>query len=186
MLSQTLKFATAAALALSVGAAPAQANDKEEAAAALAALALVGVAAALHNSDHYRAGREPKSDREIAAFERGYRDGLYNEAYDGRHGHNSEFYSDGYAAGQKERDNRLSHRNRNAEDGQHAPTMAMRTCVARAAREWGRNERDVHVTGSKKLGANDFYVEVAAGHRHATCEVSREAQLYNFMQGRMP
>ena len=76
------------------------------AAIAIGAAALIGVAA-LASKSHHRNDREYDTQG-TAEFERGYRDGLYNQTY-----HNysrTDAYSDGYAAGVKERGQQTSYR----------------------------------------------------------------------------
>lgn len=73
---------------------------------AIAAAALLGVAALAHKS-HHRDDRN-YDDRQTADFERGYRDGLYNNSY---HNYdNRREYSDGYSRGVEERRNQSSYR----------------------------------------------------------------------------
>lgn len=78
-----------------------QATDNDMAAAvAVAAAAAIGVAALAHKS-HERDDRHDKDARSVAEFDRGYRDGLYHQAY---HNYNrTDAYSDGYNAGQEAR-----------------------------------------------------------------------------------
>lgn len=73
---------------------------------AVAAAALLGVAALAHKS-HHRDDRN-YDDRQTADFERGYRDGLYNNSY---HNYdNRREYSDGYSKGIEERRHQSSYR----------------------------------------------------------------------------
>jgi hypothetical protein len=80
-------------------------NDKA-AAIAIGAAALIGVAA-LASKSHHRDDKD-YDERGTADFERGYRDGLYNESY-----HNysrSDAYADGYQAGVREHGQQTSYR----------------------------------------------------------------------------
>lgn len=73
---------------------------------AIGAAALLGVAALIHKSHH----RDDRSynEQQTADFERGYRDGLYNNSY---HNYgNSRDYSDGYNKGADERREQSSYR----------------------------------------------------------------------------
>ena len=135
-------FSAAIAAVLSVGmmAPQASAMDGREK-AALGAIALLGIAALAHNQNHYHEGQEPQGAEQTAQFERGYRDGLHNEPYDSRH--SSVSYGQGYDAGQKERSNRLAHKNQNG-SGTRVPAAAMRSCVAEVASSLGAQEHDVH------------------------------------------
>lgn len=81
---------------------------------ALGAAALIGVAMLAHQS-HHRDGKHGQDEKSVAEFDRGYRDGLHHERY---HNYdNTNAYSDGYNAGQQDRDERTSYR---ARDGRHS------------------------------------------------------------------
>ncbi len=170
-----LMFATASA--------PASANDKDEAKAVVGALILLGAAAMAHHEDHHHGGRHHDREDHEASFERGYRDGLHNAEYDSRHSNRE--YGEGYSAGMKERDNRLAHRRNNDNGAPNAPSLSMRACVGEASAKWGRNPRDIVVVKTRKAASNDFYVEVAAGHKHGNCEVSASGEVYLFQNGRI-
>jgi hypothetical protein len=78
------------------------------AAAVVGAAALLGVLALSHKSHHYENGPRPGDSRQTAEFERGYRDGLYNQAY---HNYNrDDFYARGYEQGTRQRDHETSYR----------------------------------------------------------------------------
>lgn len=93
-------------------------NDNGVAIAAGAA-ALLGIAALASKSHH----REDKhnDERSTAEFERGYRDGLYNQSY-----HNfgrTDAYSDGYSKGVEQRSHETSYRNNNHSRGGYTPNV---------------------------------------------------------------
>lgn len=68
---------------------------------AIAAAAMVGVAALAHKSHESQKDRAAQSPQDVAEFERGYRDGLYNQGY---HNYNNRpDYSDGYNKGSEKR-----------------------------------------------------------------------------------
>jgi hypothetical protein len=93
-----------------------EAATKGSAAAGIAigAAALLGVAALAHQS-HERDEKHGNDSRSVAEFDRGYRDGKHHERY---HNYNkTEAYSDGYNAGQRERDEETHYRPR---DGYHS------------------------------------------------------------------
>jgi len=73
---------------------------------AVGAAALLGIAALLHKS-HHRDDRK-YNEEETADFERGYRDGLYNNSFH-NYGDNRD-YSDGYNRGVDERRQQSSYR----------------------------------------------------------------------------
>lgn len=172
----------AGCIALAAAVPPVQAQDDNTSAAAAAALVLLGAAALAHHEDHHTDGKHLTQTQEIAAFDRGYSDGLHNEAYNSR-GQGSS-YADGYAAGHKERENRLAaSRNNHATNG--TPSLAMRACVGEASANWNRNPRDIYIVNSRKDTPNQFLVEVAAGHRHGSCAVGPEGKIHRFKDGRI-
>lgn len=73
---------------------------------AIGAAALLGVAALIHKS-HQRDDRS-YNEQQTADFERGYRDGLYNNSFSGRGG--SGEYNDGYNKGVDERNQQSNYR----------------------------------------------------------------------------
>ena len=81
-------------------------NDNA-AAIAIGAAALIGVAVLAHKS-HERNEKHGQDSKSVAEFDRGYRDGLHHERY---HNYdNTSAYSDGYSAGQQERDQQTDYR----------------------------------------------------------------------------
>jgi hypothetical protein len=156
-------------------------DDANTAAAVAAAVAILGLAALAHSADDHPDGKKYKGDSE-AYFERGYRDGLHGEDYDSAY--NNAEYGEGFSAGMKERDNRLAHKKHHKSKNK-APTVALRTCVGEASAKWGTNPQRISVIKSKKAGSDDYFVEVAAGHKHGSCEVSKHGEIYNFKNGRI-
>ena len=82
-------------------------DSSNAAAAVVAAAALIGVAALAHKSQHHDDGRHGGSASDEADFERGYRDGLYNQSYDT---HSGSQYSQGYSSGARDRASNTSYR----------------------------------------------------------------------------
>lgn len=76
-----------------------EAGMSDGAKVAVAAAALLGVAALAHKS-HHRDDRD-YNEQQTADFERGYRDGLYNNSFNSRGG--SGEYNDGFNKGSEER-----------------------------------------------------------------------------------
>jgi hypothetical protein len=76
---------------------------------AIGAAALLGVAALVHKS-HDRDDRN-FNEQQTASFERGYRDGLYNNSFNNRGGGSE--YNDGYNKGVAERSQQSSYRHGN-------------------------------------------------------------------------
>lgn len=99
-------------------------------AAAAAAVAVVGIAALAHSSHHHKDNRH-LDDKADGQYERGFRDGLYNQSY-----HNyerSDAYSDGYARGVEQRGHETDYRDGHAGAG-YAPSVSLNDLVtARAA-----------------------------------------------------
>lgn len=173
------KLALSAALAFQIAGAPARAND--DAAKVIAgAIAVLGVAALAHNQNHYHDGYKPADSDATARFERGYRDGLHNEPYSSNH--NSIDYANGYDAGQKERQNRLAYKTRNIK-GTIVPAVAVKNCVQDAASSMSVGTHDVHVIKAGQEGADNFYIELASGHRHFVCAVNSEGQIFDTRYG---
>jgi hypothetical protein len=81
-------------------------KGSDEAAAAVAAAAILGAIALSHKS-HEREGSHNDS-QSMSEFERGYRDGTHHERFHNRN--DSRAYTDGYEAGQRERDVQTSYR----------------------------------------------------------------------------
>lgn len=78
------------------------------AAVGVAAAAIIGAALLAHNSHHHENGKHYDDPKEDAQYERGFRDGLYNETY---HNYdNSDAYARGYEAGVEQHGHETSHR----------------------------------------------------------------------------
>ncbi|PRY22280.1 hypothetical protein CLV78_107204 [Aliiruegeria haliotis] len=174
----------AVTMAAALVAAPVQAEwTDEQKAAAAGALVLLGAAALAHHEDHHEDGKHLTQVEEIAAFDRGYRDGLHNAERDPRDGGRN--YTDGYEAGEQERQHRLAHRKQDNHVKHNLPNLAKRACVGEASARWGRNPRDIHVTNGRKVGGDDYLVEVSAGKRHGNCEANSKGDIYLFKKGRI-
>jgi len=89
-------------------------KNNTAAAIAVGAAALIGAAVLAHQS-HQRDDKHGEDSKSVAEFDRGYRDGLHHERY--HNYNNTTAYSDGYNAGQQERDEETSYR---ARDGHHS------------------------------------------------------------------
>lgn len=82
--------------------------------AAVAAAAIIG-ALALSSKSHHRNDQYTDDSRSLADFDRGHRDGLYNQPY---HNYsNAQAYKDGYSSGVSERDEQTRHRRGNRDRG---------------------------------------------------------------------
>lgn len=104
------------------------AGGDNAAAIAIGAAALIGVAA-LASKSHHRNDKEYDTQG-TAEFERGYRDGLYNQTY-----HNysrTDAYSDGYSAGVKERGQQTSYRDDYSHHAGYEPYSGYADIVGRS------------------------------------------------------
>jgi hypothetical protein len=155
-------------------------SDEEK--AALGAAAVLGIAALAHNKNHYRDGYQPNGAEETAEFERGYRDGLHNEPFDPYR--SSTAFAQGYDAGHKERANRLAHKSSNVA-GIKVPQAALSSCVSDAAAAMNVGGQDVHVIKAGQEGSDNYYIEVAAGHKHLVCSVNSKGQIFDTRYGRL-
>jgi hypothetical protein len=77
------------------------------AAVAIGAAAILGIAAMAHKSHHHDERSHGADSNSEAEFERGYRDGLYNQSYNTYSGNS---YQQGYASGSRDRDSQTSYR----------------------------------------------------------------------------
>lgn len=178
----TLSVICAASIAVSsFSVSPVRADDK--AAAVAGAIAILGLAALAHNRNHYQEGYQPANADETAAFERGYRDGLHNEPYDSRH--SSISYGQGFDAGHKERSNRLAHKQRDV-GGTKVPQASINGCVNEVASSFNVGAHDVHLIRAGQEGADNFYLEMASGHKHVICGTNSKGEVFNMRDGRLP
>jgi hypothetical protein len=84
------------------------------AAVAIGAAAILGIAALAHKSHHHDDDQHGSDSNSEADFERGYRDGLYNQSYDTYSGNP---YQQGYASGSRDRTSQTSYRGYSQGDG---------------------------------------------------------------------
>lgn len=162
-------------LVVSLVTAPVRADDK--AGKVAGALVLLGAAALLHHKGHYRENYAPANDLETAQFENGYRDGLHNERFDPYT--STTAYAQGYDAGQRERANSLAYK-RNNTAGVKVPKAAMDACFTDAVKGvFQTSEGNVHVIKAAQEGADNFYIELAYGHKHVVCSVNSKGKIFN-------
>lgn len=123
---------------------------------AIGAAALLGVAALIHKS-HEREDRK-YNERQTADFERGYRDGLYNNSYH-NYGNNRE-YSDGYSEGVEERGRQSSYRGSSFsyDRSGYRPYSSFGDLDGRdTAYAWGQLERrGFQLAGERKLSDDGY------------------------------
>ncbi len=60
------------------------------------------------------------------------------------------------------------------------PRTAKRICRGEASARWRMRPHDIRITKTKRLGRNDFMVQLAGRHYRGKCEVSRSGHLYHF------
>lgn len=167
---------TVAAMCLQLASAPARADMSSEEKAA-AAIAILGIAALAHNRHHYRDGYQPADHNETAEFEAGYRDGLHNEPFNPNA--STTAFAQGYDAGQKERANSLAHKTHGATNAK-VPKAAMSACFTDAVSGvFQTSPGNVHVIKTAQEGADNFYIELASGHKHVVCEVNSKGEIFN-------
>lgn len=147
------------------------------------ALLLLGAAALAHNEHHYQEGWKPNGPNETADFDRGYRDGLHNSDYNARQSPRA--YGEGFSAGMKERENRLSHNTRSQSEGPNVPPIAMQGCAKIVATNFGVGMHDVQIVKTVQRGPSDFLVEAAVGHKHMTCVMNASATPVEVYGGRI-
>lgn len=99
---------------------------------AIAAAALAGVAVLAHKSHESEKDRATQSPQDVAEFERGYRDGLYNQGY---HNYNNRpDYSSGYTKGNEKRTAETGYRSNQGHHSGYAGFVNVNDLVgARAA-----------------------------------------------------
>jgi hypothetical protein len=126
------------------------------AAIAVGAAALLGIAALAHKSHH----RNDKNydERQTADFERGYRDGLYNNSY---HNYdNTREYSDGYSKGVEERGRESNYRGSSYsyDRSGYRPYSSFADLNGRdTAYAWGQLERrGFQLAGERKMGGERY------------------------------
>jgi hypothetical protein len=175
-MKRTLFAATAVALSLQGFIAPAFAQSDSDKAAA-AALTILGIAALAHHDDHYRDGYKPANADEKAQFELGYRDGLHHYPYASNYPTTA--YMNGYDAGQRERSNSHAHQTNNVA-GVKVPEAAMNACFQDAVKGvFQTSPNNVHVIKAAQEGSDNYYIELAHGHKHVVCSVNSKGQIFN-------
>jgi len=123
-----------------------------DAAIAVGAVALIAGIAALSHQSHQRDGKHGDSDKSVAEFERGYRDGLHHEDY---HNYNdTDAYSDGYSEGVGERHEETRYRSHPSHHSGYQSYVSLDDLIgARASgAESDLNSRGFRAIGSYKRG----------------------------------
>ncbi len=180
MIKRSFLLLGSAAMCLQMLVAPVQAMTDEEKAAA--AIAILGVAAILHNKNHYKDDYKPATGDHTAEFERGYRDGTHGYSYDERRG--TRDYAEGYQAGLKERESSMAHR-QNAATGQKAPPMALQGCAQIVAQNFAVGTHSVHFVKSRSPSKHEWEIEAVVGHEHMVCKMRDTGEVVELRGGRI-
>jgi hypothetical protein len=154
----------------------ASSKDNTAAAVAIGAVAIIGAAALAHNSHHRddKHGNDPKS---VAEFDRGYRDGLYNQTY---HNYsNTTAYSDGYSAGSHDRYERTSYRPHHGRYSGYHPYVSLDDLVGASAAgaDSQLRARGFRDTGGYKQGGKSYVTWYNRGTRQCVQAMTRDGRI---------
>ncbi len=171
------------ATALSLGEDECHKKDSTGAAiAGVAIAALIGAAILESHDKHHEDDRHKSNAQDHAQFERGYKDGLHNGQFV-NYDHN-EAYADGYAAGSRERENKLRsnryHHDARQRDSNHRADLAA-ACAHEADRYWGLRRGSASTYDVRSTGGGMHTVKVAAGYQTGTCTVSGDGSVRSIM-----
>ena len=150
-------------------------NDAGDA-IAIGAAALIGAVALAHNSQE-RDEKYGKDQKSVADFDRGYRDGLYHEAY--HNYQNTTAYSDGYSAGRREREEQTRHQPRSGGYGGYHPYVYVDDLVgARASSADSElRARGFRDTGGYKQDGKSFVMWHNRNTRQCVQAVTRDGKI---------
>ena len=165
----------AAALLLT---APAQGMDDDTKKLLAGAAAVAGVAAIVHSQHHHDDSKHHRDEKQEAAFERGYRDGLYHARYNDHH--DSRAYRKGYDAGAEERLAGVRHNqpNRWEQDQHGAPNYMLHTCAVAVARAFDVREGHVTPLNSHRADKHGYSVRLKYGHhKQAICHITEHGRV---------
>ena len=145
--------------------------------ALLAAAAIAGVAALAHHHQNHDDGEHYDSVDREAEYERGYRDGLHHAGFNNFN--NSSAYSQGFDAGNHDRNVQVSHNRHNEWDsGRHgSPAEARQACIREAAGSLNVRPDQVTATSSREHKDGRHDVIVSAGYHRMQCEVDNRGQI---------
>ena len=153
-----------------------QATDKDTAAAvAIGAAAIIGAAALAHQS-HER-NEKHQDQKSVSEFDRGYRDGLYNQPY-----HNyqrTDAYSDGYSAGIREREEQTSYRPRHGGYGGYQSYVSLDDLVGinAASADSDLRSRGFRDTGGYRQGGKSFATWYNRSTRQCVSVVTKDGRI---------
>jgi hypothetical protein len=153
-----------------------QATSKDNAAAvAIGAAAIIGAVALAHQS-HER-NEKHQDQKSVAEFDRGYRDGLYNQPY-----HNyqrTDGYSDGYSAGSHKRDEQTSYRPRHGGYSGYQAYVSLDDLVGinAASADSTLRSRGFSDTGGYKQGNKSFVTWYNRSTRQCVNAVTQDGRI---------
>ena len=157
-------------------------DDTAAAVVGVAIAAALGAAILGHHDKHHEDGRHHSNHDDEAQYERGYQDGLHNGQFV-NYNHN-QFYSDGYAAGSRQREHNMRsnryHHHASQRDNNHRADLAA-SCAHEADRYWGIRRGSSSTWDVKSTGGGMYTVRVAAGYRTGTCTVSDNGNVRSIM-----
>ena len=140
--------------------------------AGVAVAALIGAAIASHHDKNHEDGKHYDGGRD-AQYERGYQDGVHDGQFL-NYEHDAD-YSSGYAAGQRERDNRLSSNRYAYGESRKGPWRGdvMAACAREADRRWDLPSGATRALSASAMANGTIYlVSLKAGYKSGTCEVT--------------
>lgn len=179
MIRRSFVMLGTAALCLQLGltsAAAEMSHDEKVAAAA----ALLGIAAVLHNKNHYKDGYAPAAGAHAADFETCYRDGLHGYAYT----EGTRDCAEGWQAGNAEREKARAHRQNTSAD-QKAPPMAVKGCASLMATNFAVGTHAVHIIKARSPSKHEWEIEVSVGHEHMVCVMRDTGEVISARGGRL-
>lgn len=161
-----------------------QSDGTGAAVAGVAIAALLGAALLSHGDKHHKDGQHLTNQNQEASYERGYRDGLHQGQFV-NYDHNIA-YSDGYAAGARERENQLRSNQYHytaSQRGNHRADLAA-SCARDAANYWRVDPYNVTTYDVRSTGGGMSEVKVASGYQTGTCTVSNDGTVRGIMNDR--
>ncbi|MCB2048726.1 MAG: hypothetical protein KDE32_10935 [Novosphingobium sp.] len=157
-------------------------GDAAGAAAGVAVAAILGAALLSHHDKNHSDGKHYANANDEAEYERGFRDGVHNGQFV-NYDHNMS-YSDGFAAGSRERENKLNANRYNytaSRGNQNHRADLAAACAREAERYWNIPAGTASTYDVRSTGNGMHEVKVAAGYGSGTCTVSSDGQVRGIM-----
>jgi hypothetical protein len=140
--------------------------------AGVAVAALLGAAIAAHHDKNHE-DEKHYDDARDAQYERGFQDGVHDGQFL-NYEHDAD-YSSGYAAGQRERDNRLSSNRYAYGESRKGPWRGdvLAACAREADRRWDLPPGATRALSASAMADGTMYlVSLKAGYKSGTCEAT--------------